>query len=313
MQVKVILTGRVVLLLSGFAIALTFVLILSSCSDWYSSPGPIKNTPTVYIVQGAQDLYPAFSPDGNRIAYFHGADTTKSYPPGLYVIDRDGTNRKLVLAGIHIDPSWSPDSEWLVFSSQGILQKCKINGDSLSTFTTLNGSLKYPNFYFPDWSKDGKYIYFDNPFVSDGGGIFKTNTAFSQAKRLFKSTQFGRNPRLSPAGNAILFFDWITGHDRSEIFVSDTLGNSVIQLTNNTRDDKSPVWSPNGNEIAWSSDVRISVMNADGTSQKEITFGNSPSWSVNNQIVFSYANSDFTKEVLYTISTDGSNRKQITF
>jgi hypothetical protein len=54
-------------------------------------------------------------------------------------------------------------------------------------------------------------------------------------------------------------------------------------------------------------------MNADGTHPLDIGYGNDPSWSVNDQIVYSHANSDYTKEVLYIISPDGTNRRQITF
>ena len=54
-------------------------------------------------------------------------------------------------------------------------------------------------------------------------------------------------------------------------------------------------------------------MNSDGSNQQEIGYGNDPSWSVNNEIVFSHANVNFSKEVLYTVNPDGSNKNQITF
>jgi hypothetical protein len=53
-------------------------------------------------------------------------------------------------------------------------------------------------------------------------------------------------------------------------------------------------------------------MNSDGSRQRFITYGVNPSWSVHDEIVFSHANSDYTKEVLYTIKPDGSARTQIT-
>jgi Tol biopolymer transport system component len=105
------------------------------------------------------------------------------------------------------------------------------------------------------------------------------------------------------------------GHDVevSEIFLTDTLGSAPIQLTNNKRDNRAPTWSPDGKRIAWSSNLRLCVMNADVSNQHQITYGHTPSWSIDDTIVFSHANSDYTKEVLYIISSDGTNKKQITF
>ena len=273
---------------------------------------PTKNAPTNYIIDGSQDLYPAWSPDGQSILYAHLYDTAKNYPQGLYLVSHDGSNRRLVLAGYHFSPSWSPDGRWIVFTSGGTIQKCKINGDSLITFGGLS-ELKYRSFYFPSWTKDGKRIFFDCPYPSDGGGIFKVDFDFVNARRLFAKDQFGRDPELSPTNDKLTYYDWVNSTDPSEIFIIDTLGNSATRLTKNSRDDRGPTWSPDGLRIAWSSNLRLCIMNTDGSNQREVDFGNSPSWSINDKIVFSHANSTYTKEVLYTISPDGTNKKQITF
>jgi TolB protein len=295
----------------GFSLIIVVLWSLSSCNP----EAPSKFTPSSYVIQGDMDTGPASSPDGNFIAYQHddaNTNSSTSYATGLYVIDRNGNNRKLVLPGVHLDPAWSPDGQWLVFSSLGVIQKCKINGDNLTTFKGLT-NLKYPQFYYPDWSADGNHILFDNPFPSDGGGLFQINSNFTNAKRLFGIDQLGRNPELSFSIVSLVYYDWVKGWDFSEIFIRDTLGNSGIRLTQNNRDDRDPTWSPDGSQIAWSSNIRLRIMNANGSNQREISYGNSPSWSINNEIVFSHANADYTKEVLYIISPDGFNRKQITF
>jgi Tol biopolymer transport system component len=56
------------------------------------------------------------------------------------------------------------------------------------------------------------------------------------------------------------------------------------------------------------------VMNIDGTNQKTPGYGQYPSWSPNSDyIVYSFANSDYTKEIIWKINIDGSNRTQLTF
>ena len=290
---------------------MTMTLSLVSCV-----PEAIKPKPYYYIINGPQDLNPAFSPNGNYIAYFHLAWDTPNppgYPTGLYIIDKDGNNRKLVLLGYHEAPAWSPDGRWLVFSSGGVIQKCIINGDSLATFTGLN-QLKYPEFYYPDWSSDGKYILFGKP-LNPEGGLYSTTTDFLSSGRAFGLELTSSNyPKLSPSRKKLAF---IKGGQSfkggTELFIIDTTGATEIRLTQNDREDRAPTWSPDEQRIAWSSDIRLSIMNADGSGQREIGYGNDPSWSVGNEILFSHANADYTKEVLYIVSPDGTNRLQITF
>ncbi len=275
------------------------------------------NTPTNYIVNGPQDLYPAFSPSGGFIAYYHDEWDTPDppgYPSGLYIINNDGSNRRLVLLGDHYSPSWSPDGNWLVFSSGGVIQKCKINGDSITRFSELD-TLEYPEFYFPDWTTGGKYILFDKPLNPEWGFYYMTSN-FQNAKRIFGLEILGRNPELSPNEKYLIYEAGKGGGNNvevSEIFLNDTLGANKIQLTQNNRDNRGPTWSHDGQKIVWSSSLRICIMNADGTNQHQIAYGNDPSWSANNKIVFSHANTNYTKELLYSIDPDGNNKRQITF
>ncbi len=59
---------------------------------------------------GVEATTPAWSPDGKRLAYRHGAGK-------LAVIDADGKNRRFVVEGWD-DPdfAWSPDSRWLAYA-----------------------------------------------------------------------------------------------------------------------------------------------------------------------------------------------------
>ena len=272
--------------------------LLSSCN-----PEGFKPSPGNYIIQGQQDTDPAFSPNGNLIAYAHWADTAKNYPNGLYVINKDGGNRRLVLAGSYFNsPSWSPNGDWLAASS-GQLLKCKINGDSLTVFSGLN-NLKYPEFYFPSWTKDGRYILFDKPLNPDGG-LYYMRSDFSHGSRIFGLEVLGRDPELSPSGKYFLYERGGVGIEHGEIFLQDTTGVNETQLTQNRRDNRGPSWSPDGQKIVWSGNLHLSTMNADGTGQKDIEYGSNPSWSIYNEIVYSHANADYSKEVLYIISPDG--------
>lgn len=275
------------------------------------------NTPTNYVINGPQDLYPSFSPNGEFIAYYHhegDSPNPPGYPTGLYIIDKAGDNRKLVLVGNHYSPSWSPDGVWLVFSTDGIIQKCKINGGGLTRFSELD-TLEYPAFFFPDWTSGGKYILFDKPFNPEWG-FYYMGSDFQNGERIFGLEILGRNPELSPNEEFLIYETGKGGADNvkvSEIFLSDTLGSPKIQLTQNNKDNRAPSWSPDGQRIVWSSSLQICTMNIDGSNQRKITFGNDPSWSTHDKIVFSHANSNYTKELLYIVDPDGKNKEQVTF
>lgn len=303
-----------------FYIISSFILLtivaFTSCAPEHGGPDPSNYEDFVE----EQDKYPVFSPDGEHIAYYHYSSQLPEpidYPSGLYIIDKNGSNRTLVLAGQHENPSWSPDGQWLVFSSHGVIQKCRIDGTDLTTFPGLEG--QHSSFedalFFPDWTSDGRYILFDRAANKEGeSNLYSMKSDFTNARPIFGNIVVaGRDPELSPVNSKIAYMKASSEWLNWEIFVMDTTGSFDVRLTNNAADDRGPTWSPDGQQIAWSSDVTVYVMNADGTNQKLLTYGQYPSWSVNNEIVFSYANTDYTKEVLYVIQPDGSKKEQITY
>jgi len=52
----------------------------------------------------ATDVYPAWSPDHRRIAFWSGRE-----PAGIYMMNADGSNRHHVIAFSTMHMSWSPD------------------------------------------------------------------------------------------------------------------------------------------------------------------------------------------------------------
>jgi len=283
--------------------------ILSSCSPDEDSKNPTQYEQYISI---SADQTPDVSPDGKWIAYFHKSlesPESRDYPTGLYIMDSLGLNRRLLLKGTHFQPSWSPDSKWLVFTSEGVLQIISIDSDSIRTF----GGIGDLPLLFPDWSGDGKVILFSSPYV-EGGGVFSCSPDFNHFRQIYNHYELSAYPvKLYSQGQFICCLysqEWSS----EEIFIIDTALIQSTRLTFNNYSDRYPAVSPFHDYIAWSSNVQIWRMNNDGTNQKRLDYGQYPSWTPDGRyLVYSFANSDFTKEVIWKIDINGNNKTQLTY
>ncbi|HEX6732186.1 MAG TPA: DPP IV N-terminal domain-containing protein [Pyrinomonadaceae bacterium] len=152
-------------------------------------------------------------------------------------------------------------------------------------------------------------IYVMNPDGSD------------QTRITFDSRNDGR-PDVSPNGQQIVFVsNRITATNPNppgdfEIFVMNSDGSDVMQLTFNGADDSWPRWSPNGKWIAFHSNVdgnfEIYVIRPDGTDLTRVTdytgLDQYPEWSPNGKQLAIRRDTH-----IYLIDLDGSNPIQLTF
>lgn len=104
-----------------------------------------------------------------------------------------------------------------------------------------------------------------------------------------------------------------------EIFVMNSDGSHLTQLTDNAAYDGYPVWSPNGKEIAFESDrdgnSEIYIMHADGSNQRRVTNHPaneaSPAWSPDGTRLAFDSDRASVREI-YLIDADGSQEEQWT-
>ncbi len=283
----------------------TLVWIYGGCDGMIVSPLPVKTL--------AVDSSPDCSPDGKWIVYQHKpadpSDTT--YPRGLYITGVDSNYRRSLLPGSAMSPRWSPDGTRICFSL-GDIWSVSVDGDSLRKLTSVGST------YFPGWSPDGSEIVFDSPYHDERGAsaIWIVNLEGGELNDISQhGTGEWRAPDWSPHGDQIVHYR-PGGVGGPEIFIMDTSGASGVRLTNNSRWDTSPRWSPDGSTIAWVSDEEIWLMSPDGTNQRRLvgSYAADPAWFPDSKtIVFSKPNADGSKQVLWTIGIDGDHLRQLTF
>ena len=259
----------------------------------------------------------------------------------IYVMDNDGENPRRLTNNPDkdVNPSWSPDGKRIVFRSNrdGHL----INGIPTYEIYVMNADGKNQhnltnnpgNDLSPSWSPDGKRIAFASFRRNKDGNlphfdIYIMGTDGKNQQRLTDNPHGDQYPSWSPDGERIVFSSRREGHFRNkfgityEIYVMDTDGRNQQRLTENRKNDRSPVWSPDGKRIAFASDrkgdlvnYQIYVMDADGGNQQRLTNNrsddNSPSWSPDGERIAFSSNRDGNFEI-YVMDADGGNQQNLT-
>ena len=122
-----------------------------------------------------------------------------------------------------------------------------------------------------------------------------------------------------PFNGKIAFSSHRDGH--FQIYTMNPDGTNQVNISNNSANDESPSWSPDGTKIAFHStrdgNFEIYVMNADGTNQTRLTFepGNDadPSWSPDGtKITFRSQQPNVGDAEIYVMNADGTGQTPLT-
>lgn len=224
--------------------------------------------------------YPFFSPDNQAIVFMSNRKATT-----ICKVKRDGndytclTNEKVENA----DPHWSPDGRKIIYYSAqyGNNEICIMNADGSQQERLTNHAASDQT---PSISPDGTKIV----FVSNRTGnaeLFQMNIDGSGIRQLTFDPRSDRVPSWSPDGRRVLWYareiSKVAGSNSNswktaEIYTMTTDNLQRKMLTLNLDMDHGPVYSPDGEWIAFTSgrtgNREIFLMDKNGEKVKQLTF-----------------------------------------
>ena len=218
---------------------------------------------------GSTSSAPAFSPDGERIAFFTLKDFPEPESPDdppppaeLYSIRADGSaaTRLTNDRTIQTDPTWSPDGATIAFIPwRPIREKGELFFDlGLGTIPAAGGATRTlvpfsarRDMVNASWSPDGRALVAE---VSDGkqSDIAVVDASSGAITRLTRGPALETHPVFSPDGKLIVFTSdrHVNAKRRErlgpdfEVYVMNADGTGIRRVTRNRVADARPDWQP---------------------------------------------------------------------
>jgi Tol biopolymer transport system component len=270
-----------------------------------------------------------------KIAFERIGPTENNYS-GVYVINIDAQTSSVVGSGVFDGVTISPLGEKIAYSTSSSINTyydinvMNTNGTNIEKISEIVGQE-----FYPSWTPDNQKIL----FIANEFEEFKTvayiqsPTPNSPDRTAIKTFAYasGPNSRLSVSNNNRLVFSLMG----KGIYVMNIDGTNVEELISGTN-YYSPVWSPNGSQIAFLtvdtdstghySSMDVKLMNSDGSNPESVVqlsahgYGewagennNTICWSPDGtKLLFNKHDGDLESHI-YIINVDGSSLTQVTF
>src|SRR5215813_2195139 len=244
------------------------------------------------------DCSPAFSPDGQRLAFVR---VISALVGEIHLVSVNGGEpKRLTFDGAGVSNlAWTPDGREIVFASRlggkNRLYRIPVEGGGAEWLAATGSEAQYPAF-----SRDGSRLAWRQNTSDED--IFRLalksgSENVPPVASLIVSTALEASPRYSPDGKRIAFVSNRSGSD--EIWVCGSDGENPIRLTSFRGPlAGSPSWSPDGKQIVFDcrpeGNADIYVVSAEGGQPRRLTTDPAedivPSWSRDGRWIYFTSN-----------------------
>ncbi len=251
--------GRVMANARWISFGATFLVLLAGVGIWRVSRNRAEAVlPPIEVVPlfGLTDLEfkPAFSPDGNQVAFSRGGPNSGIYTTVV------GGEKSLRLTSNSGDccARWSPDGRQVAFF------RTSHEGVAIYVIPAFGGTehrvYSGPAGFFHralDWSPDGKVLAFTEGHPDRiRSWIALLSLADSTTRRLTSPSdqEIDYGPAFSPDGETVAFVRGIVAGVVADLYVVSATGGTPKRLTqDNTWLWPPPTWTPDGRDLVFSS------------------------------------------------------------
>lgn len=291
------------------------LFIASMAAIWYIISRPLDGP-----ARGIGNMEPSWSPDGSKIAFSSDRDGNRE----IYLVDVN-TQKETRITYEKADdsqPAWTRAGDLLAIVSKRDGQRCGdlyllhvVTGQTTRVTFRPSGCDMHPSWTpTPVPGEISKRVVFDSDRDDGKGEIYSLDIdTFADTRITFREAQQDIHPTISPDGSKIAFQSYVNRN--WEIFVMDSDGRNIKQLTFNPKDDIQPAWSPDGQKIAFAShrdgNWEIYVMDTDGSNVRKLTnhvaHDQKPTWSPDSKWIGFQSNRTGRWEIWRMSASDGSN------